>query len=80
MSFAVHVSKGPQPGPELDLVLLMRNAAARARRVYPGPAGQVLARELNAWAEMGWRYGGSELMRRLARDILTREEPKEAAS
>jgi len=32
-------------------------AAGRARRLYPGPPGEVLAREIEAWEDTGWRLG-----------------------
>lgn len=31
----------------------VRSAAVLARRVYPGPVGDILAHELNAWDEYG---------------------------
>lgn len=34
-----------------------RDAANEARRRYPGPAGVVLAREIDAYVEFGFRFG-----------------------
>jgi hypothetical protein len=42
-------------------------AAYLATRLYPGPAGEVLAEELNAYAEFGWRFGAQSQKRRLIR-------------
>jgi hypothetical protein len=35
----------------------LRAAALRARRVYPGPVGELVNLELNAWSEWGYRLG-----------------------
>jgi hypothetical protein len=40
----------------------VRRAAFRATRVYPGPVGQLIAKELNAWEEFGMRLGGHSLI------------------
>lgn len=49
----------------------IRAAALRARRIYPGPVGEVLAFELYAWAEFGYRFGGHGLIAQLVTHILT---------
>ena len=64
---------GPDGGDaELDLIPVARRAAYRALRVYPGPVGAVVAEELEASCEFGWRFGGADRMLRLARDVLDR--------
>src|SRR3954464_14293908 len=44
------------PGPlaHADKVRLL-NAALRARKAYPGPVGDLVARELSTWADLGFR-------------------------
>lgn len=49
--------------------LQVRLAAAHAQRLYQGPVGQLLSRELLAWEEFGFRLGDSALMTRLAARI-----------
>ncbi len=48
----------------------LRNAAFRATRLYPGPVGEVLSRELLAWEDFGYRLGGSAPIMRLVDHIL----------
>lgn len=54
-------------GPEGRLRL--RAAAARAGQLYPGPVGELIARELDIWAELGYRIGPG-LAARLADHVL----------
>ena len=42
----------------------LRAAAFRVTRLYPGPVGEVLSRELLTWEEFGYRLGGSQLVMR----------------
>lgn len=49
----------------------LRAAAFRATRLYPGPVGEVLSRELLTWEEFGYRLGGSQLVMRLVDHVLT---------
>jgi hypothetical protein len=37
----------------------IRAAAVRATRVYPGPVGELVARELLTWEEFGHRLGSA---------------------
>lgn len=46
-----------------------RRAAMRARQVLPGALGELTARELDVWAEFGFRYTASSLIARLIRQI-----------
>lgn len=47
-----------------------RAAAHHARRVYPGPAGELISRELTAYAEFGYRFRTDSLISRLAVAVL----------
>lgn len=48
----------------------LRAAAFRAARLYPGPAGEILSREILTWEEFGWRLGGERLIMRLVDHVL----------
>jgi hypothetical protein len=48
----------------------LRAAAFRATRLYPGPVGELLFRELLSWDEFGYRLGGSQLIMRLVDHLL----------
>lgn len=48
----------------------LRTAAFQATRRYPGPVGELLSKEIMSWEEMGYRFGGGSLIRRLVDDIL----------
>lgn len=50
----------------------LRLAAFTALDVLPGPVGELVARELRAWAEFGWRIGHHAQIRALVRDIEQR--------
>lgn len=52
-------------------------AAYRAARLFPGPIGDVLARELLAYADFGWRLERDGVMPRLVDVIMT--TPEDAA-
>ena len=47
-----------------------RAAAGHARRVYPGPLGELAYRELIAYAEFGYRFSDDGLISRLAAAVL----------
>ena len=47
-----------------------RAAASHARRVYPGPVGELVFRELSAYAEFGYRLSSDGLIPRLATAVL----------
>ena len=47
-----------------------RAAAGHARRVYPGPLGELAYRELIAYAEFGYRFSDDGLIPRLAAAVL----------
>lgn len=48
----------------------LRAAATAAGSTYPGPVGELLAREIWAWEEFGFRYGSDGLMHRVVDDVL----------
>jgi hypothetical protein len=48
----------------------IRAAARHARRVYPGEVGELIHRELIAYAEFGLRFSVDALIPRLATRIL----------
>ncbi|WP_240157439.1 hypothetical protein [Pseudonocardia broussonetiae] len=48
----------------------LRAAAHHARRAYPGPIGELLARELTAHAEFGYRFAADHLLTRLVAEVL----------
>lgn len=53
----------------------LRTAALQARRSYPGPLGELVSRELTAYADFGYRLSNDGLIPRLATAVLaTRAE------
>lgn len=48
----------------------MRAAAFRATRVYPGPVGELISRELLTWEDFGYRLGGDRLVMELVDHVL----------
>lgn len=51
----------------------MAVAVRRARTAYPGPAGEVLVRELTGWQDFGYRLGGERIVMRLVAHLLSAE-------
>lgn len=49
----------------------LRAAAGRARLLYPGPVGEMVAMELNSWEQVGFRYGNHSLISRLVEFLNT---------
>lgn len=58
----------------------LRSAAFRATRLYPGPVGELISRELLAWEEFGFRLGGAQLVMRLVDHVLKTPLPQQEAS
>jgi len=58
----------------------IRAAAFSATQVYPGPVGELLARELLGWEEFGYRFGGSSLINALIDHIMEEKRARERAS
>jgi hypothetical protein len=56
-----------------------RAAAHHAKRAYPGAIGELLARELTAHAEFGYRFATDGLLTRLAAEVLSTPVPYEQA-
>jgi hypothetical protein len=48
----------------------LRAAARHARRALPGPLGELAARELDAYADLGYRGERDALIPQLARQVL----------
>ena len=48
----------------------LRSAAHRVTRIYPGPVGELLERELRTWEEFGFRFGSAGLMAALVDHVL----------
>lgn len=57
----------------------LRAAAFRATRLYPGPVGELLSRELLTWEDFGYRLGGEQLVMRLVDHVLEAPIPQGAA-
>lgn len=58
----------------------LRAAAFRSTRLYPGPVGELLSRELLTWEEFGYRLGGRQLVMRLVDHILKTPLDRDAAA
>ena len=56
----------------------MRAAAMHARRLYPGALGELVHRELTAYADFGYRFAGDALIPRLAAEVLAQVVPEAA--
>ena len=53
----------------------IRSAARHAPKAYPGPVGELLARELNAWADLPFLWcdaATGRRMRAVVEDVLGR--------
>jgi hypothetical protein len=61
----------------------LRAAAFRATRLYPGPVGELISRELLSWEEFGYRLGGSRLVMGVVDQVLnesTSQQDTDAAA
>lgn len=70
-------STAPSNAPDLmnrDEKMRVRAAAFRATRLYPGPVGELVSRELMTWEEFGYRLGGEQLVYRLVDHIMSGTE------
>jgi hypothetical protein len=63
-------NRGGQPALQPEQMVRVRRAARRAREVYPGAIGEVLAAELYSYADQGWRSPDHGLPERLIRELL----------
>lgn len=72
----IHIHPGPAPiAGDADQLgfqefVRIRTAALHARRTYPGPLGELVQRELIAYAEFGYRFAADALIPRLVTEIL----------
>lgn len=55
----------------------LRQAAFRVTRLYPGPVGELLSKEILVWEEFGYRLGGGQLIMRLVKEIMGTKLPGE---
>ena len=60
----------PPESMDNHMKMRLRAAAFRATRVYPGPVGELLSREILTWEEFGYRLGGGQLMMRVVDYVL----------
>ncbi|HYH32174.1 MAG TPA: hypothetical protein VD903_17510 [Pseudonocardia sp.] len=58
----------------------LRAAAFRATRLYPGPTGELLSRELLSWEEFGYRLGGGRLVMGVVDQVLEAPIPQQGAA
>lgn len=56
-----------------------RVAAHHAKRAYPGPVGELLAREILSWEQWGHRLGGDGLMTQVVDEVLSKPAVASAA-
>src|SRR4051794_23479254 len=64
----------PPPGPARQPRPPSGGASSPPPRRYPGPAGTVLARELLAWADFGYRLGADRPLMALVDDLLETQD------
>lgn len=65
---------GPAPMDHHEKMRL-RAAAFRATRIYPGPVGELVSRELLQWEDFGYRLGGQKLIMTLVDYVMTQDTP-----
>jgi hypothetical protein len=75
---------GPQLRGDADMLTtseraLVRAAALHARRVYPGGVGELVHRELTAYADFGYRFRTDALVPRLVAEVLAVAAPLDEA-
>ncbi|MFP5019756.1 hypothetical protein [Pseudonocardia phyllosphaerae] len=58
----------------------IRAAAFRATRVYPGPVGELVSRELLSWEDFGYRLGGNRLVMELVDQVMKTPQPEAAGT
>jgi hypothetical protein len=63
-----------------DELTRLREAAVWAKRVYPGPVGELLSRELKAWEAFGYRLGSRGMIMGIVDAVMkARDQQPEAA-
>ena len=82
MISATHPTSAPMRGDATPLAFhersRVRAAALHARRLYPGRVGDLVHRELCAYADFGYRFSNDALIPRLAAEILAKVVPEAA--
>jgi hypothetical protein len=63
-------SGGDAPPLQAHELSRVRAAAHHARRLLPGPLGELVHRELTAYADFGYRFSSDALIPRLVAEIL----------
>jgi len=53
-----------------DQRMRARTAAFRAKHLYPGPVGELIAQHLHAWDDFGFRFDCATLTARLVEHVL----------
>lgn len=66
-----HAARNPAAPMEFHEKTQMRAAAFRAKRLYPGPVGELISDELLAWEDFGFRLDRNGLVARLVRHVMT---------
>lgn len=64
----------------IDEKMRIRQAAFQATRLYPGPIGELVSRELLIWEEFGYRIGGHAMAYRLLNYIMSQPLNQEVIS
>jgi hypothetical protein len=65
---------------ELDELKRLRAAAFWAKRIYPGPVGELLSRELRSWEEFGYQLGPQGMILGIVDAVLkARDQQSQAA-
>ncbi|GAA1078752.1 hypothetical protein ACFU8R_16150 [Pseudonocardia alni] len=68
----------PQPMDHHEKMRI-RAAAFRATRIYPGPVGELISRELLGWEDFGYRLGGNRMVLDLVDHVMKAVPPDRAA-
>lgn len=50
--------------------LRLLTAAYHAKKKYPGPVGELIAREIESWADFGYRFDNSALVPRVVKEVM----------
>jgi hypothetical protein len=58
----------------------IRLAAFRATRLYPGPVGELVSRELMSWEEFGYRLSSGSMIMRIVDEVLNAQEQQAEAA
>jgi len=78
VQYSVTVPTDSPPRMEQQERMQLRAAAFRATRVYPGPVGELVSKDLLDWENYGWRIGGHGLIARLVAAVMAAELPTPA--